>query len=88
MPIRQAARSGGRPYTRPLFVFPPPVPAVFADLTADLTPALLVSCLFAAAVALHLALRLWLALRQIRAVARGWVAVPQQFAGKVPLAVY
>ena len=64
------------------------MPAVFADLTADLTPALLVSCLFAAAVALHLALRLWLALRQIRAVARGRAAVPQQFAGKVPLAAH
>ena len=58
--------------------------AVFADLT----PALAATYVFAAAVLLHLALRFWLALRQMRAVALRRGAVPPRFAQKITLAAH
>ena len=55
---------------------------------ADLTPALAATYVFAAAVLLHLALRFWLALRQMRAVALRRGAVPPRFAQKITLAAH
>ncbi|MDO5086456.1 MAG: M48 family metallopeptidase [Comamonadaceae bacterium] len=53
-----------------------------------MSPALLVSLVFGAAVLLHLAVQLWLASRQIRAVARHRGAVPASFAAVMPLAAH
>jgi STE24 endopeptidase len=54
-------------------------------LTA-LTPALLTSLVFGAALLLNVLVKLWLASRQIRAVARHRGAVPAEFARAIPLA--
>jgi len=53
-------------------------------LTA-LTPALLTSLVFGAALLLNVLVKLWLASRQIRAVARHRGAVPAEFARAIPL---
>ena len=55
-------------------------------MTASLSPALLVSLIFGAAVLLELLLKFWLASRQIRAVARHRGSVPAEFASSIPLA--
>ena len=55
---------------------------------SDLTPALLATLVFAFAVLLHLALRLWLAWRQMRALARHRGVVPERFARKISLAAH
>ena len=55
-------------------------------MTEPLTPALAVSLLLAVALLAHLLLKLWLASRQIRAVARHRDRVPEQFAASIPLA--
>ena len=50
-----------------------------------LTPALLTSLVFGAALLLNVLVKLWLASRQIRAVARHRGAVPAEFARAIPL---
>lgn len=50
-----------------------------------LSPSLLFTCVFAAALVLGLVLKVWLATRQIRAVARHQGAVPAAFEGHVSL---
>ena len=54
-------------------------------MNAPLTPALLTTCVFGAALLLNVAVKLWLASRQIRAVARHRGAVPAEFARAIPL---
>jgi STE24 endopeptidase len=59
--------------------------SLLSALTASLSPALLVSLIFGAAVVFELLLKFWLASRQMRAVARHRGAVPAGFAGAVTL---
>ena len=51
----------------------------------DLSPSLVLTLAFAAALSLGLVLKLWLATRQIRHVARHRGAVPAPFAERIPL---
>ena len=53
-----------------------------------LSPSLVLTLAFAAALSLGLVLKLWLATRQIRHVARHRGAVPTQFAERIPLAAH
>ncbi|QEA12255.1 M48 family metallopeptidase [Comamonas flocculans] len=53
-----------------------------------LSPSLLFTCLFTAALVLGLLLKVWLASRQIRSVARHRGAVPADFAGHITLAAH
>jgi len=55
------------------------------SLTAPLSPTLLTSLIFGLLVLVNLLLRLWLASRQMRAVAAHRARVPAQFAGSVAL---
>jgi STE24 endopeptidase len=55
---------------------------------SPITPSLVLSLLFALALAVSLLLRFWLASRQIRHVARHRNAVPAAFAGHVSLAAH
>ncbi|CAN7167615.1 M48 family metallopeptidase [Acidovorax sp. LjRoot117] len=57
-------------------------------ITDDLSPSLLLTLAFAAALSLGLVIKLWLASRQIRHVARHRDAVPAPFAERIPLAAH
>ncbi|CAN7294490.1 M48 family metallopeptidase [Acidovorax sp. Leaf78] len=57
-------------------------------ISDDLSPSLLLTLAFAAALSLGLALKLWLASRQIRHVARHRDTVPAPFAERIPLAAH
>ncbi|MFI8614120.1 M48 family metallopeptidase [Acidovorax sp. NPDC077693] len=57
-------------------------------ITDDLSPSLLLTLAFAAALSLGLVIKLWLATRQIRHVARHRDAVPAAFAERIPLAAH
>lgn len=54
----------------------------------DLSPSMLLTLAFAAALVLGLALKFWLATRQVRHVARHRAAVPAPFAERIPLAAH
>ncbi|MFY3385625.1 M48 family metallopeptidase [Paracidovorax sp. MALMAid1276] len=54
----------------------------------DISPSMLLTAVFAAALTLGLALRLWLATRQVRHVARHSAAVPAPFAERIPLSAH
>jgi len=54
----------------------------------DISPSLLLTLAFAAALLLGLALKFWLATRQVRHVARHRTAVPVPFAGRIALAAH
>lgn len=54
----------------------------------DVSPSLLFTLAFAAALLLGLALKFWLATRQVRHVARHRAAVPVPFAERIPLAAH
>ncbi|PTT15924.1 peptidase M48 [Acidovorax sp. HMWF029] len=54
----------------------------------DLSPSMLLTLAFAAALVLGLALKFWLATRQVRHVARHRAAVPTPFAERIPLAAH
>ncbi len=62
---------------------PPSTPA-----PSFLSPSVLLTLVFAAALLAGLALRLWLASRQIRHVAQHRSTVPAAFAGRIPLAAH
>ena len=54
----------------------------------DISPSLLFTLAFAAALLLGLALKFWLATRQVRHVARHRTAVPAPFAERIALAAH
>ena len=54
----------------------------------DFSPSMLLTLAFAAALIVGLALRFWLASRQVRHVARHRASVPAAFAERIPLAAH